>query len=234
MSTDEHRLGGEMGPGARALYAIVRGYAALVARFYLRMHLEGHEKIPATGPFILAPGGHRSNLDTPLVGTITKRRMRYMGKDTMWKYRSSAWFFTTMGGFPVHRGTADRQALRACQAVIERGEPLVMFPEGTRQEGPIVEHLFDGPAYVACRTGAPIIPVGLGGTARAWPKGAKLLRPTKVSVVVGDPIHPPSPPADGSRVPRRVVRELTDELRARIQVLFDDAQQKVGLPTSRS
>jgi 1-acyl-sn-glycerol-3-phosphate acyltransferase len=228
VTTDEHRLGGEMGPGARLLYAVVRGYAALVARVYLRLHMEGQEHIPATGPFILSPV-HRSNLDTPLVGPVTKRRMRYMGKDAMWKYRFSAWFFTTMGGFPVHRGTADRQALRACQAVLERGEPLVMFPEGTRQEGPVVEHLFDGPAYVACRTGAPIIPVGLGGTARAWPKGAKLLRPTKVSIIVGEPIHPPPPPGDGSRVPRRAVHELTEELKVRLQALFDEAQAKAGL-----
>jgi 1-acyl-sn-glycerol-3-phosphate acyltransferase len=199
-----------------------------VARFYLRLHMEGQEHIPATGPFILSPV-HRSNLDTPLVGPVTTRRMRYMGKDSMWKYGFSAWFFTTMGGFPVHRGTADRQALRACQAVLERGEPLVMFPEGTRQEGPVVDQLFDGPAYVACRTGAPIIPVGLGGTARAWPKGAKLLRPTKVSIIVGEPLHPPAPPADGSRLPRRAVHELTEELKGRLQVLFDEAQRKVGL-----
>jgi 1-acyl-sn-glycerol-3-phosphate acyltransferase len=227
MSHDEHRLGGEMRFGARVLYSFVRGFAAVVARLYLRMSMEGTEHLPANGPFILSPV-HRSNLDTPLVGPVTKRRMRYMGKDSMWKYGASAWFFTTMGGFPVHRGSADRQALRACQAVIERGEPLVMFPEGTRQEGPVVEHLYDGPAYVACRTGAPIIPVGLGGTARAWPKGAKLMRPTKVTIVIGEPIEPPPLPADGARLPRRVVHELTEELKGRLQVLFDEAQRQAG------
>jgi 1-acyl-sn-glycerol-3-phosphate acyltransferase len=103
-----------------------------------------------------------------------------------------------------------------------------MFPEGTRQEGPVVEHLYDGPAYVACRTGAPIIPVGLGGTARAWPKGAKLMRPTKVTIVIGEPIEPPPLPADGARLPRRVVHELTEELKGRLQVLFDEAQRQAG------
>lgn len=228
MTHDEHRLGGEMGLGARFLYALVRGFASLVAHLYLRLSMEGQENLPAAGPFILAPV-HRSNLDTPLVGPVTKRRMRYMGKDSMWKYRFSAWFFTTMGGFPVHRGSADRQAVRACQAVLERGEALVMFPEGTRQEGPVIEHLFDGPAYVACHTGAPIIPVGLGGTARAWPIGARLLRPTKVTIIIGEPLRPPPLPADGSRLPRRAVHELTEELKDRLQVLFDDAQRRAGV-----
>ena len=64
--------------------------------------VSGAEHVPATGPFILAPV-HRSNVDTPWVSLVTKRRMRYMGKDSMWKYKLSAWFFTTAGGFPVHR-----------------------------------------------------------------------------------------------------------------------------------
>ena len=70
-------------------------------------------------------------------------------------------------------------------AVIERGEPLVMFPEGTRQSGPEIAELFDGPAYVACRTGAPIVPVGMGGTEAAMPKGSKFLRPVKMVIVIG-------------------------------------------------
>ena len=102
-----------------------------------------------------------------------------------------------------------------------------MFPEGTRRSGPVVTELFDGPAYVACRTGAPIVPVGIGGSERAMPKGAKFIRPVKVVIVVGEPIHPP-PPVDGARVPRRAVRELTETLRTRIQALYDTAQAKAS------
>ena len=90
-----------------------------------------------------------------MIGAISRRRLRYMGKESMWKYKASAWFFTTAGGFPVVRGTADRAALRACVEVIERGEPLVMFPEGTRQSGPVVCEMFDGPAYVGLQDGRP-------------------------------------------------------------------------------
>ena len=113
-----------------------------------------------------------------------------MGKESLWRSRAMGWLLTALGGFPVQRGTADRDALRAAMAVIERGEPLVMFPEGTRQTGPKIAEMFDGPAYVACRTGAPIIPVGMGGTEAAMPVGSKGIRPVKMAIVIGDHITP--------------------------------------------
>src|SRR3546814_5503499 len=74
--------------------------------------------------------------------------MRYMGKDSIWKSRLLGRFVTMLGAFPVHRGSADRDALKACTDIVSGGSPLVMFPEGTRQSGPKVEELFDGTAYV--------------------------------------------------------------------------------------
>ncbi len=121
---------------------------------------------------------------------VTPRRLRYMGKESLWKGRFGAWFLTALGGFPVKRGTADREALRACQEVLERGEPLVLFPEGTRQFGPETQHFFDGAAFLACRTGAPIVPVGLGGTEAAMPKGSKMVHPVKMTIVIGEPLVP--------------------------------------------
>ena len=111
--------------------------------------------------------------------------------------------------------------------VIEAGEPLVLFPEGTRRSGPIVEHLYEGAAYVAARTGVPIVPVGIGGSERALKKGQKLPRPVKLTVVVGEPIPPAA--AEGGRTSRRAVHDLTLQLRDEVQRLFDDAQEKAGV-----
>ena len=219
----------EVRPPSRAdrwFYSCVRAFVWLVSKTFFRIEVHGSSNVPASGPFILAPV-HRSNLDTPWVALVTRRRMRYMGKDAMWKYKFSAWFFTAAGGFPVKRGSADRDALRMCREVIGQGEPLVMFPEGTRQSGPVVEELFDGPAYVAIHTGAPLVPVGIGGSERAMPKGAKFVRPGKVTLLVGPPIEPP-PVAAGARVSRRAVRELSEQLRKEIQRLFDEAQDLAG------
>jgi 1-acyl-sn-glycerol-3-phosphate acyltransferase len=210
----------------RVWYDFVRGALTWFSRLFWRSTVEGSEHIPTTGPFILAPV-HRSNIDTPLLCQVTGRRVRYMGKDTMWKFGFSAFFFNSLGGFPVHRGEPDRQALRTSEEVLRGGEPLVMFPEGTRQSGPIVEHVFDGVAYVALRTGVPIVPVGIGGSAGAMPKGAKMIKPVKVHLVVGRPIEVKAPPP-GERVPRRAVRELTEQLTAELQRLYDEAEAKAG------
>lgn len=223
-----HERGEELTLPQRALYRAIWLLMQSIARTYFRLRTKDLHKVPAIGPFIVAPI-HRSNLDTPVIGAISRRRLRYMGKESMWKYKASAWFFTTAGGFPVVRGTADRAALRACVEVIERGEPLVMFPEGTRQSGPVVCEMFDGPAYVACKTGAPLLPVGIGGSESAMAKGAKVPRPARLTLVVGDLIHPP-PRTSGDRVSRKDVKALTEQLAGEIQRLFDEAQELAGTP----
>lgn len=225
---DSHPPGEVMSRAQSAMYGVVRGALRGAFLLWFRVEIHGREHVPATGPFILSPV-HRSNLDTPLISAITRRRLRYMGKESLWNSRFGGWFLSAMGGFPVERGTADREALKAAGTVLGRGEPLVMFPEGTRQSGPELTEMHDGPAYVASRTGAPILPVGLGGTERAMPKGSRFIRPVKMVIVIGAPIVPPAR-TDGGRVPRRVVRELTDELRATVQELFDEAQALAGCP----
>ena len=207
-------------------YRFVRGLVVLFDRAFWRVTVDGKEHVPSSGAFILAPV-HRSNVDTPLVAAVTGRRLRFMGKDSMWKIGWIGRIFTSLGGFPVHRGTADREAMRQVTAMLEAGEPVVMFPEGARQSGPTVADLFDGPAYVASRLGVPIVPVGIGGSERAMPKGAKFIHPVKVHLVVGEPLRP-EPVDAGSRVSRRAVRDLTARLRKELQALFDEAQSNLA------
>lgn len=211
----------------RGLYWFVSRAVVLFSRLFWRLEVHGRENVP-DGPFILS-GVHRSNIDSVVVAVVTSRRLRYMGKHTMWKYSLPGRFFTAMGGFGVNRGTADREALRTCIKVLEAGEPLVMFPEGTRRSGPVVEDLYEGPAYVAARTGVPIVPVGIGGSEAAMPSGSKLLKPVKVVLVIGPPIPAPAG-EDGKRAPRRAITDTTETLRTTLQALFDDAQIRAGRP----
>src|SRR5688500_12004334 len=217
--------------GTRITYAIVRGLIWTVAKLLGRVTVIGREKIPAEGAFILAPV-HRSNVDFALTSLVTTRPMRYMGKDNIWKSKPLGRFVSMLGAFPVHRGSADRDALKACIDIVAGGSPLVMFPEGTRQSGPVVQELFDGTAYVAAKANVPIIPMGIGGSEAMMPKGAKLLRPSKLVLVVGDPIPPPERTAAG-RTPRSAVGALTERLHGEIQELFDDAMERAGRPNPR-
>ena len=168
--------------GGRILYWILwRVFYALILALF-RLRVEGRKNLPE-GPFILS-GVHRSFIDTPIIGMVTSRRLRFMGKESLWKSKPLGAFLSVMGGFPVERGTADRTALRAAQDVLALGEPLVMFPEGTRQEGPRLarEQVLDGPAFVAARAGVPIVPVGIGGSVKALPLGSKIPRRARSSL----------------------------------------------------
>ena len=207
-----------------ALYRFIRVLILGVAKLFGRIEIIGKEHVPPTGAFVLAPV-HRSNIDFALASLVTPRRMRYMGKDSIWKIKVLNPLWDALGAFPVHRGAADREALRTSTAVLESGQGLVMFPEGTRQAGPVVQELFDGTAYVAAKTQVPIVPVGIGGSEKAMPKGSKFIHPAKVVVVVGEPLAPPAP-SEGGKTSRRAVKELTDQLHAEIQKLFDDAQER--------
>jgi 1-acyl-sn-glycerol-3-phosphate acyltransferase len=206
-------------------YRFVRALVAGLCRLWFRMSVRGRENIPATGPFVLAPV-HRSNIDFAIVCAVTKRRMRYLAKDSIFKYGLGR-VWSSLGAIAVVRGTPDREAMRQLEETLRTGEPVVMFPEGTRQSGPEVQPLFDGPAYVALRAGVPIVPVGIGGSERAMPKGSKLIYPRKVTLVVGKPIYPEAR-EEGARVPRRAVTELTASLKDEVQRLFDEAQVLAG------
>lgn len=208
-------------------YAVVRALIKAVAVLLGRVRVVGAEKVPGTGAFVLAPV-HRSNVDFALTAIVTRRPMRYMGKDSIWKSKALGRFVSMLGAYPVHRGSADRASLSATTRILEAGSPVVVFPEGTRRSGPVVEDLFDGPAYLAARTGVPIVPLGIGGSERMMPKGAKLLRPSRLVLVVGDPIPPPPAAGTNGRVPRSAIRDLTARLRHDLQLLFDEAQARSG------
>ncbi len=203
-------------------YWFVRSLVAGVSKLLWRIKVVHPERVPARGACVLAPS-HRSLLDTPFLSCVTRRRIRFMGKAELWKYGWSARFFSTLGGFPVDRGAPDRAAMRSAEAALAGGEPLGMFPEGTRRSGPLVEDLHDGVAFVAARRGVPIVPIGIGGSERILARGRKLPRLTRVVMVVGEPIHPPAR-EPGASVRRGDVAALTEQLRAAVQVLFDEAE----------
>jgi 1-acyl-sn-glycerol-3-phosphate acyltransferase len=192
------------------------------------MEVRGRELVPERGGFILAAGGHRSILDTGVVAGVTKRTLRYMGAEKYFAAPGLGWFLRSVGGFPVERHATDRDALRLSEDVLQRGEPLVIFPEGTRFSGPEVRPFQQGAAFLACRAQVPVVPVGMGGTERAWPKGNKYIKPTKVVLVVGEPMVPPAR-VDGKRVKRSEVKAFNDALHRRIQALFDEAQSLAGV-----
>jgi 1-acyl-sn-glycerol-3-phosphate acyltransferase len=208
------------------LYRVARTVLVGFARLYWRLRVTGASNVPPRGAYVVAPV-HRSNVDFIAAASITRRRLRYMGKDSLWRVPLLRWLISALGAFPVRRESADREAFRRCVEVLGSGEPLVVFPEGARQSGSEVKPLHQGAAYLALRAGVPIVPVGIGGSEAAMPKGSKLLRPARIRVVVGRPIE--AERREGrARASRSDVARLSERLHAVLQSLYDEASARAG------
>ena len=210
---------------SRTFYSVIRFIVVGVSVCYTRTKVVGKHNIPTTGAFLLAPI-HRSNIDTPLAAYVTSRRLRFMGKDSIWKYKPIGKIMTGLGAFPVTRGSADLEALKRCIAIVQSGEPLVMFPEGTRHYGPEVQPLFDGAAYIALKTGVPIVPAGIAGTEDVMRSGSKAIRFKKCRMVIGKPIAANVP--GGGRASREQIGDLTVQLQNELQRLLDEANRLIN------
>ena len=209
------------------LYRFLRLLLHVVCRVYWRVDVHHQSAVPAQGAVLLAPV-HRSFIDFIVVTEVTDRKIFIMAKDNLWKSKLLGRVLESVGAFPINRDAAgDRLALDRAQSVLERGNVLIMFPEGTRGTGPFLQDLHEGAAFLAARTGAAIVPIGIGGTQDAMRKGGKFARPVKVHIEVGSPILP-APRSERGRVPRSQVRELTARLSRELQRLFDLARTRPG------
>lgn len=213
-------------PMAMRVYRVITGAIRRLLFPYFDVEVTGHvENLEAAGPLILAPV-HRSNLDSVLVASASTRRCRALAKHTMWNNRPFAWLISSLGAFPVERGTADREALRAARMLLEDGEAMFVFPEGTRQESRDIGEIYDGVAYLAAKTGARALPIGIAGTGEAMGKGTKFPKREKVVIHVGELIDPPE--ATGKRVTIGDRAAYSERLGAELQTLMDAAYLKRG------
>jgi 1-acyl-sn-glycerol-3-phosphate acyltransferase len=200
-------------------YRVCAALVSGISKVLFRPTVIGAENIPLNGPVIIAPI-HRSNVDFALTLFISKRKVFFMAKDSLFRVPLLGPLITHLGAFPIHRGSADRESMAYSEAVLKQGHALVLFPEGTRKEGLSVAPLHDGAMFVAARTGATIVPVGIGGSDRAMPKGAKLPRPSKIRIVVGAPLNPPS---SESRVSRSALSAKSEELRTALENVYHES-----------
>jgi 1-acyl-sn-glycerol-3-phosphate acyltransferase len=204
-------------------YDIVRFIVAGGSAAAFRARIDGREKLPAKGGYVLAPS-HRSMMDIPFAAWLSRRPLRYMGKASLFRIPVAGRFFRRLGGFEVARDGTDRKALRDSIAMLQGGDVLLVYPEGTRQNGGKIAPLQPGAAYLALRAGVPVVPVGLAGTEEIL-RGHRVKFPRfgRVAMVVGDPIL--APPRDSGVVPRDQVDALTSRLHDALQDVFDRANE---------
>ena len=193
-----------MKPGL--LYAVVKLGATLTLKLFFRLKVSGAENVPADGGVLIA-SNHQSYLDPAIVTASNRRPVSFMARDSLFRNRLFGWFIRKLCAFPVRRGGADHEALRAAVARLREGEMLLVFPEGTRTRDGSLGRLRNGPATLAFRADVPIVPAVIKGAFEAWPRSQKIFRFRPLSIAYGRPIPPP---ATGER-------ETHDEIRRELQ-----------------
>ena len=210
----------------RIAYQIVRFIVTTFCRVWCRMTVEGSENVPAEGIFILAPT-HRSILDTPIASGVTRRRMRFMGADKYWKNKAFGRLLTALGGFPVSRGTADREALKRSIAVLQGGRAAwCCSPRASASSGRSCSRCSTArptsPSRPVCRS----FPSGSVAPSEPCPRVPSSSGPASCTSWSASRFRP-STNATSPKDQRDAARQLTVDLHAELQRLFDIAQARV-------
>jgi glycerol-3-phosphate dehydrogenase (NAD(P)+) len=171
------------------VYWIVRALFQPFFHLYFRMSRIGREHIPADGPVIFA-ANHRSFLDPFVIACMSRRPLYYVAKKELFAKPLTAWFLNSLGAFPIDRGAADQDAMSTAREILQRGDSVLIFPEGTRIRPGTLGTPKRGVGRLALETGAPVVPVAVIGTEnirRGW-----RIRPHKVSIRAGAPLRFPT------------------------------------------
>lgn len=172
-----------------------------------RLHVQGVENVPLTGPVIVSPN-HLHSLDIPLVGMCIRRETTILGADK-WRGKFLGWLMEHAAEtIWVARGEPDREALTACLKVLKAGGALAVAPEGTRSHKPGLQEGHDGAAYLASRTGAAIVPVAVWGHENTFP-ALRRFRRADVYIVLCPPIYLP---AEAARARTAELHEYTRQI----------------------
>ena len=201
------------------LYHAIRWFAIFVFHLITRIRLIGRYNVPSEGAVILA-ANHLSWTDIPLVPLHFRRKVVYMAKEEYFNSKI-AWLVRFMGAFPVKRGEGDRQALRAAEEQLKKGNILVIFPEGTRSRTRTLAKAHAGMGMIALRSGVPVVPVAIWGSENALKKlGAP------VTISYGEPmILKPK----GNKITREDIDEATDKVMRKIAEMLPSAYRGVYL-----
>ena len=193
----------------------VRTWVTLVIWFAARLKVDGLANLPRSGPVILV-SNHFNLGDPPVLTYVLPRRIVWMAKQELFDTPVIGWLFRAFGLIPVRRFEGDLKALRKAQGALKRGHVLGMFPEGTRSAGKGLGEGEPGTAFIALRTGAPIVPVAIWGTEGIkLPRDAFRFRGNRIDVRLGQPFNLPQTKraskeqiADGTREIMEKIAEL--------------------------
>jgi 1-acyl-sn-glycerol-3-phosphate acyltransferase len=169
------------------LYAFCRAVVAVLMRLVFRLEAKNPEHLPRRGPVLLV-ANHSSFLDPPAIGSVARRQLSFLAKAELFRIPLFGTLIGRLNARPVEREGRDPGALRMALRVLEAQGAVLIFPEGSRGDEGVLRPAKAGAGMLAVTSGAPVVPVYIHGSGRAWPRGRRFFRPAKITVAFGPPL----------------------------------------------
>jgi 1-acyl-sn-glycerol-3-phosphate acyltransferase len=211
-------------------YFLLTRLARLLTRALLgpKFQVRGLKTFPPTGSLLIV-SNHVGAVDPAIIGGWVPRPVWFMAKAELFKGRF-AWLMRAYHAFPVIRHSADRTALRRAFELLRDGKAVVLFPEGHRSETASLLRAEPGAGFIARRSGATLVALGITGTQNVLGRHKRLPRPANVSLVFGEPFQLPERSRDGSKMDHQ---QTADFLMTKIaQLLPFEYQGEYATPAS--
>lgn len=196
-------------PRSKVTYNVLLFLIRTLSKIFYRLSVLGQENIPTSGAVIIV-ANHSSYLDPPLLARAATRPVFFMAKEDLFRVPLLGQLLKAVSAFPVNRKKrADLRAFKTALKLLAEGDAVALFPEGTRQHfgyrklGP----LYTGAAYLALKSRAPVIPVGITGTDRIMPPGKLVPRFPKITITIGKP-----PNFTNAKLSHENISKLTGEI----------------------
>lgn len=207
------------------LYFIGWSVFLIFFKLYLGFKVVGRENVPRNGPFIFV-SNHVSYFDPILLGTSVYRSLNYMARENLFKRSCFGWIMRQLHAFPVKRHGGDLGAIKKSLEILAKGNPLVIFPEGTRSKDKRLKYGKPGVGFLVSKANVPVIPAYVAGSFDALPRGPNTLKRRPVAVYIGAPVF-----FDSSYFQKRdkdSYRKISDEIMRRIAQLKEKYENSAG------
>ena len=198
------------------MYVAGSSLAKICFTAFARWEVHGKEAMPPMGPLIVVCN-HLSNADPPILSASLPRQLYFLGKRSLFSNPISSAFLTAVGVHPLNRDGQDLEALRWNIELLKKDKPIVLFPEGARSQGEGMRKGHPGVAYIAVKTQAPILPVGITGTENIRGYLRMPFPLCRMTVTIGDPF---SLPLLEGRITKPILQQMTDMIMYRVASLL--------------
>ncbi|MEN6406223.1 MAG: lysophospholipid acyltransferase family protein [Thermoguttaceae bacterium] len=198
---------------SRVWYRLLQRLLQLLAIVVYRVRFSGRENIPASGG-VLVVSNHQSHLDPPLIGIGVPRRMNYLARKSLFRFKPFGWLLHSVDAIPIDRDGFGLGGIKESLKRLKHDEMVAVFPEGTRTRDGEIAPFRAGFATLAVRTNAAILPAAIDGAYQAFPRWKKFPGPGRIRVRYGRPILP-------AEFAGQTEHELVAEVERRVRACFD-------------